>query len=283
MINDKDFYAFVHLQKAAGTTLVHLLRINFFMQYCDVRVLSQNSKGVFQAEDFKKLLKINPFVKFIGGHVVKSYGSFADEYPNTKFITILRDPLKRYISQFLYKVENRGHQLTFNEFLDWEYAYNQQTKQLVGTENVEEAKKMLKNKFSVVGTVDEFDEFLILLKKAVSPHKFSPNYKLQNVGKESSLLKKKVMKDFEKHKERIINQNCLDIELYNFVKFELLPKQKKEYGQSFEKDVRDFKQQKKEFRHEFFRYVDYGVRKFYYNPIFKCQRRSEGLNPYGIE
>lgn len=278
----RKILAFVHLQKAAGTTLIHLLRLNFFLRYCDVRVLYKDSNKVFQAKDMRKVLAINPFTRCIAGHAVKPYGTLSEEFPNVQFITLLREPIQRYLSQYQYKVEKMGHDLTFEEFMEDKESFNKQTRQLTGSENLNLAKDYLANRFLLVGTVDEFDAFLILLKRKLEPYRFKAGYKVQNIGRQWSPVRRRLMENYDIYFHKIEERNHLDIELYNYVKNELLPIFKSEYGPDFEEDLAEFKRKGKKYSHNFLRYLDYVLRKYYYDPIFRAIRRRNGLPPRGV-
>jgi hypothetical protein len=162
---DKGIIAFTHIKKCAGTTLEHILRINFFMRYCEVKNLAKNadtsSRGFFQAEDMGQVFLLNPFIKCIAGHTLKPFGSLIDYYPNIRFITLLRDPIKRYVSQF-YSTDNSKDKRTFEQYLDLETIKNKQTKTIAGKAELDVAKQIIHERFLLVGVVEEFDEFLIL-------------------------------------------------------------------------------------------------------------------------
>ena len=59
----REMLAFTHIEKAAGTSLIHLLRVNYFMKYCDVMPLSIKSSGILRADDLRKIMIINPAFK----------------------------------------------------------------------------------------------------------------------------------------------------------------------------------------------------------------------------
>lgn len=274
---ERKILAFVHIKKCAGTTLTHILRLNFFMRHCDVRCLSKTSSGIFQADDMNKLMLINPLVKCIAGHEVAPFSNLATTCPGIRFITLLRDPVQRYISQYQYNAEKLGHNLSFDDFLKTKTSFNKQTRAIAGSEDLVLAKDILNGLFFLVGIVEEFDEFLILLKKKLQPFRFRPGYEIQNITNKDSNIRKDIKKRLHEYHEQIIERNLLDIELYNYVKNEVLPKAKKEYGPTFGHDVAQFKKSKKTYSRNLLRYLDYVYRKCYYGPILKTIRKVNGL------
>jgi hypothetical protein len=274
---DRKILAFVHIYKAAGTTLTHILRLNFFLTHLDVRVLHKESRGIFQSADMKKIMIINPFVRCIAGHDIKPFGDLSDIFPGVRYITLLRDPIKRTISQYQYNVETHGFNLSFDEYLGMPWDMNTQTRWIAGSDDIDLAKKNIIRRFFLVGIVEEFDEFLILLKKKLEPLKFRPGYRPQNVAKDKSPIRTDINRHFDKYREKIIKHNLLDIELYNYVKDEILPKEKKEYGSTFELDVEQFKKLEKRYASNLLRYLDYFYRKCYYMPILKLIRKVNGI------
>ena len=266
---DRKILAFVHIYKAAGTTLAHILRLNFFLTHLDVRVLCEDSRGIFQSADMKKIMLINPFVRCISGHDIKPYSDLLDKFPGIRYITLLRDPIKRTLSQYQYNVEKLGSNLSFDEHLRIPGENNTQTRWIAGSDDIDLAKKNIIKRFFLVGIVEEFDEFLILLRKKLEPLKFRPGYRTQNVAKKDSPIRTNINRHFDDYREKIIRRNHLDIELYNYIKEEILPKEKKDYGPSFEFDVAQFKKLEKRYASNLLRYLDYFYRKCYYMPILK--------------
>jgi hypothetical protein len=64
--------AFVHIEKAAGTTLNHILRHNFFLRYIDVRPFFKESKGLFLSKDLEVARRVLPGLSCISGHSPRS-------------------------------------------------------------------------------------------------------------------------------------------------------------------------------------------------------------------
>ena len=260
----RKIFAFVHIEKAAGTTFIHLLRQNFFLKYVDVRPLSEKSNRTFTMQDLKKYLIINPFLKCIGGHAVVPYNNFADELFDVRFVTLLRNPIFRYISHYQYWVEKRGKRISFDEFLTIDWVKNFQIKKIAGVEDLKKAKSIIKDRFFLVGIAEEFDEFLIHLQKKILPHVFCPYYKMVNVGRHNT-LKNDIL---SKYHDQIVEKNKLDIELYNYVKYRIIPDLDAQYGLSYRNDVNLFKKQNNEYTLPMLKLnTDFICRKIYYEPI----------------
>jgi len=275
----KEMLAFTHIPKAAGTTLQHLLRSNFFARYCEARILSKRSTHFFQKEDLLETLLTNPFIKCISGHVVRPYGNLIEAFPKIKFITLLRNPVDRYVSHYLYRVEAmRDTFKNFDDFLSTEWTYNIQTKRIAGSEDLNKAKETLTERFMLAGIVEEFDSFLILLKRKLNPMNFRINYQPKNVSKKDSIIRKNIFDKMEKFEEKIKEKNKLDIELYEFVKNQLLIKEKQRYGIEYERDLTQFKNRKRKDSLNLLRQLDYFLRRYYYIPMFKFIRIINGMS-----
>jgi len=272
------FLAFVHIEKAAGTTLIHILRRNYFLRYCDVRPLSQDSARVFGANDMKKYLRLNPFVKCIAGHSVVPYGTLASRYPGVRFITVFRNPVSRYISQFQYLTRERAHKFSFREFLDDDHYADFQTRKIVENGDVEQAKKVLMEKFLLVGLVEQFDEFLLMLKKKLSDTKFDPAYSLQNTARD-----KKYSTDFlDRYHDEIIERNRSDLALYEYVRQEMLQSNRAWYGDSLEFDIEHLRAQRTLSAVMRLRSgIDFALRKVYIEPVTGVLRRTSALPAEG--
>lgn len=269
---EKNILAFVHINKAAGTTLTHILRLNFFLKHFDVPSFMSSSDGVFQKDGMKKILRINPFIRSIAGHRIRSYSNISDLYQDVRYITLLRDPVRRTISHYQYNVEKQGANLSFDEYLTHDASFNRQTRIVAGTADLNLAKEMLKENFFLVGIVEEFDEFLIHLKKKLLPFQLKINYRLQNVSKKNSAIRKNIDKEIDQYYKKIVNRNKLDLELYNYVKNNLLPEEKRIYGPKFDFEVDRQKKIKKKYPRAMLRYIDYIFRKCYIRPMVRIRK-----------
>jgi len=172
---------FLHIPKAAGTTLSEILRhhypgqtfaggINVFQRLGDAR------PHLEAAAKSGKLRALSAEVTF----------GLASEYlPTARYITILREPVERTLSQIWYLRAGHGAgqvrpgtpqstpDLTLDEAISGGYVLdNLQTRMLCGivspfdalpADALERAKHTLAERFAYVGTAERFDDFLALL------------------------------------------------------------------------------------------------------------------------
>lgn len=277
-MSGRDILAFIHVEKAAGTTLIHILRYNFFLGHLDVRPYTIGAGGTFGPRDLAVALRVNPALRCIAGHSIKAFSGLETSGCRLRYITVLREPIKRYLSQFQYSIERRGQQITFEQFLRNDWFTNFQTKKFSATGDVEEAKRVLAEKMLLVGTSDRFDEFLLMLRRKLMPMQFDPAYQERNVGRNTVPLSELL----DRHAEQIYEQNRLDIELYRFATEDLRLRFVQEFGPGLDAEVESFKAANEGRRPLRLRpYVDYLYRRAYAMPLTGLIRMSNGLPATG--
>jgi len=275
---DAGVVAFVHIGKAAGTTFIHILRDNYFLRYLDVRPFWDESERLFGARDFVVSRRVLPGLSCIAGHSVKPYSDLENVVSNVRYITILRDPVKRYVSQYQYWVERMDKRLSFEEFLAIEGVVDFQTKKFSREGDLDEAKDVLSGKMFLVGLVEEFDQFLVMLRGKLSPQKFNPYYLTKNLARN----RVKTTDLFERYHDAIRENNKLDLELYRFVKEDLYARYVDGYGDSFNDDVAEFKSQNALMgKTRLSQYLDYALRKIYLQPVTGAIRMLHGMPAKG--
>lgn len=229
--------------KTAGTTLHYIFRNNFGYNYVEVQ------KKIFTKDDLRTLLSINKNIRAIGGHSLRSVDNLDEVCPDLKYITFLRDPVNRFLSHYNHGKIYKHHNMSLEERIRMPGEANYQTKFILGKKGLKErefmgseddarkAKRILERDFKFVGIVEEFDESLILMKKALNLNIIA--YEKKNIMKKKYTIKNKIS-DYLMQKIKEVNK--LDYELYNFVKNELYEPQKIMYGDNFIEDLRNFKQ-----------------------------------------
>jgi hypothetical protein len=186
---DQPLVALVHLPKTAGTTLTALMRYHY-----------RRGRFLTTGNVFSRFEQVEAKLREIGGltHIGAVAGHFtfglSDRLPaDTRYITILRDPVERTLSHFGFLVLPRagrtraagpaivpswlpppGPDLTLADCLaDGGYIPdNLQTRMLCGLASpydalppdaLETAKRNLRERFAFVGTTERFIESLALL------------------------------------------------------------------------------------------------------------------------
>jgi len=278
MKTDPWLLAFVHIEKAAGTTLIHILRHNFFLHYLDVRPYSARSDKLYTASDLKISCRMLPGLRCIAGHAVRPFADLESTGIHIKYITLIRSPVDRYLSQYKYWTDKMGNCLTFEQFLDHKPAWNFQTRKISGHEDIELAKELLTEKFFLVGTVERFGQFLFLLKNKLYPAIFDVRHSQKNFAKRDG----RVQELYMKYANEIEARNNLDWELYNYVETTLLPKFERDYGENYEIDYKRFESELAMVREPLLlRGIDYCFRKCYVEPVGGLIRIFNGLPAAG--
>lgn len=187
---------FLHVPKAAGTTLSGLLQEKYYREkfYKPKIVYSMTSPEAVQSFKNMSLRRRGQF-RLVQGHF--PYG--LQEYIPRPYvyITMLREPVERVISLYYYLYNTpgnylyetlRSNEMTLEDFLRSGISkepYNHQVGLLSGVEDVEwgafsdqqyqQAELHMRDAFHVVGLSERFDETLILLNQ-VMKWGFSSNF-----------------------------------------------------------------------------------------------------------
>ena len=275
--SEHDLLGFCHIEKAAGTSLIHVFRRLFFLRYAAVRPLHAESGHEFTSRDLRTVLRCNPLLRAFGGHAVVPHGDLDDFDRNVRYVTQLREPVARVLSQYRFWRSRMGKSMSVDEFLEDPTTRDYQVRKIAGSDDLELAKRTILDKFLLVGTVDQFDEFLVLLAGLLQRPVDDFTYVRKNVATEAGALR-----DAPEIETRIARQNRLDAELYRWVRDELLETYVERHDGDFESELRRFRaRQDRHSPHRLRLLVDYLYRNAYWKPLTGLIRVRNGLPYFG--
>jgi hypothetical protein len=177
---DQPSLIFVHIPKTAGTTLNRIID----WEYNPLRVYSLNGRYFRWAYHRLTRLSARQLAKFriFKGHM--PYGLHRYLPQPARYLTILRDPIDRAISEYFFAVTDQFHpdrqhvsQMTLEEFVRSDPSNNTQTKRLSGQIKgydflagdctpamLDSALENLDRDFELIGLSERFEESLALAK-----------------------------------------------------------------------------------------------------------------------
>jgi hypothetical protein len=180
-VGNDEAIVFVHLPKCGGTTFNRIME----WEYSPVRIFSIDPS--FFRWSYRKLLRWPreslARMEVFKGHMPFGLHKFLPQQ-STAYITVLREPIDRGISEYYYALSRVVHpqhwmmkRLTLEEYTHMTPYANVQTKLLAGqdsgydflagectSETLALAKENLSKHFSLVGLAERFDETLALAK-----------------------------------------------------------------------------------------------------------------------
>jgi hypothetical protein len=246
---------FMHLPKTAGKTLNQIIE----NQYQPEAIYSLPLRQKIIPEAVRALRELpenkKKKIRILKGHM--DFGLHTLLPKPAKYITILRDPVERVISNYYFvigAINHPMHEITKSKSLAQWVASTQnqfnngQVRMLAGIhfklqkptrQTLETAKSNLEKYFLAVGLTEKFDETVILLKRELGWD--WPLYTRQNVTGKKVARENIPASTIEITKEH----NQLDIELYEYAK-QLFNEKIRQQDESFFKEVEKFKELNKE-------------------------------------
>ena len=203
---------FSHIPKTAGTTLNAILRKNFGSKI--VSVIPETGT-TYSKSDFESDFGQNS-PSAISGHCLKPFVNYGEHENRFQWITFLRDPIERYISQYVH--EKLFDRKPIKDVVSWGEKFqrcNWQVKWLAGEENLEKAKEVVHKKLVFVGVVEHFDESLHLMNQRLNTS-LDISYRAPKMVVLDNTLKQRLLAD-GKVRGFAASQNQLDVRLYNYV------------------------------------------------------------------
>lgn len=217
---------FLHIPKTAGSTFRAVLENEYEEE---VRFSTKVVDGNLNIDEFKNLSQSDKNkIELLYGHM--KYGLHQQFEQPINYITFLRDPVKRVISNYYYLLRSPFHpyyevvknnnlslyqyvEQDINKSINNGYIQFISNKSEVTEKVYNEVITNIKNTFSVVGVTEQFDLSLLLMKKKLNWSK-APYYASVNISKN------KPQGDFEDQAlvELINSKNQFDLKLYNYAK-----------------------------------------------------------------
>ncbi|HEX2189872.1 MAG TPA: polyhydroxyalkanoic acid system family protein [Longimicrobiaceae bacterium] len=241
---------YLHIPKAAGHTLTDYIR-----RQCavgeqregggtfDAGILTLQY-GFFKDADLKVPAYARPFLRrpdlrAVTGHF--TYGLHEHVTRPWTYVTVLRDPVDRVLSLYYFvKLQERMSLEEFAADPPFREIDNDQVRRIAGVDpalgactraDLEKAKDNLRRHFAVMGTVERFEETLVLLNRRLGWDRQVPSV-ARNVNpdrKSSASLPESTL-------DAIRGWNELDVELYRFVQ-EWMDRAIEEEGPAFHEEM----------------------------------------------
>jgi hypothetical protein len=231
-------YAFIHIEKTAGTTLHSILRRSFGVRHCDIR-LPVNKRGdekynqfaLIEADDLRRVQRLYRSLVGISGHNVKVYGTLPAECPELRFFTFLRDPVRRYRSHLL--TRSGAHlPAEIDNWIADSWHHNWQTKMIAGEPSADKALELIAKHVAFVGLTERFDESVLMLGQWLGEPRYRPQYRQENRWNDPRRLNHPAHRptdmdylDSEPVRARIQAVNEADQKVYDFVTATIFPRQ----------------------------------------------------------
>lgn len=215
VMTSRRIFAFAHIEKCAGTSVITVLRSLYGPAHVDVIPLDKNAM-TFGQGDLDRTLRIVPFARSIAGHSIRPFIDYdTPEGVELVFYTVLRSPVDRYISDFFHFVDLLGFPADFEKWLDFEERSNFITRSIAGTVDLDRAKELLDSKIQVVGTVEYYDRFLSDLATEMGQPRLSQIRVFANrAEKRPDSIRSRF--DKNKHLKQILDRNSVDLALYDY-------------------------------------------------------------------
>ena len=268
----KDLLAFCHIEKAAGTSLIHVLRRVFFLRFAAVRPLRITPDCNFSSADLQTYRRLNPRLACIAGHALVPFNSLQSPDRRILFVTQIREPVARVRSQFKFWRQRMGKGMSARQFLDHPTVSNFQVRKLAGSDDLELAKSHIRSKFLVAGPTEDFDRFLVLLSNALDRPASDFRYARKNLASDREPV------DIPDFFDEIARQkNSLDEQLYHWIKDDYFPELINSYRGDFDADLTSLGRANRKHGAGLGPAMDSVYRNGYLKPVTGLIRRMNGL------
>ncbi len=245
---------FLHIPKTGGTTVRSIITRQYPSQ-TSYEIVNPINESIIAFRESSAAVRLQ--YSLLQGHM--SYGLHEFMSDDFRYVTMLREPLRRALSDYAFVTTNTLHPLyptvkdmSFSEYLNsamTSQLENGQTRLIAGDceagnvgiptvnkmseQDFERAKDNIARHFAVVGVLERFDESLLLMRKALG-WKY-PFYVKQNITA-SGAKPRLSTADLETAR----NQNQFDLKLYQR-SVQRLDREIADAGDQFQSDLARFR------------------------------------------
>jgi len=252
---------FTHIPKTAGTSLKDVLRRNFGIHHVDTL---KTKRAIYKSEDLSFAKRVFPGVKAITGHNLVDPPQYIKE-PGMQMITMLRKPLTRCASHYQDRVLRGNLDATFESWITDPQNQNHMCKTLTGSDDLDKAKKLLKDSYCVVGITEHFQDSLRLLQ--IQLDKSLDLFNKRRITASSNEIKERLLGD-ESLLKLLEKYNQLDQQLYDYALEEVFLPAVEKYRDQMESIV--IPDSPEVWRNEIRRNNSVRYNKFVYRPLIKA-------------
>ncbi len=231
--------AFVHIEKAAGTSVHQLMKRWYGARYCPVERWRLTDE-LYSASDLRRLRRIYPRLEAIGGHWIRPCGDLEQAAPGLRWWTILREPLARCASHYQYQVQEMERTEPFERWIADPHYRNFQTRKLVGSEDADAAIRLLEERFLFVGLAEHLAESMLLLRRRLGHDEWPLVLTRENVAR-ADAIKEDLLGD-PPRRALLEEANRADRRVYDYVAGTMFPRWRAEYGEALERDLRSLRE-----------------------------------------
>lgn len=248
--------AFVHIAKTGGITVASMLRSAHGARHCEATSMRPRPQGdphgvrfmipKYGPEDVAFLRTVMPGMRSLSGHHVALWSGVEEVFPDVQYFLFLRDPLKRGASHYQFHVNHDDYTARFgfrhfdwDRWVQWDTHHNHQLKMISPNVDTHEAIGLLEDPRVFVGLMEHFDESLVMLRGLCRPD-LNIAYRRRNTAEDNTLARS--LLDDARSREQIREMYADEFPLYAYVRDELYPRYRREYGPTLDADVAAFRE-----------------------------------------
>ena len=148
-MSKKDILTYCHIGKVGGKQLQFYLRSYFGYRY---RGVAHAAHRYYQKNELNLELKINPHIRYIGGHDVRPSVDFGADEERIRWFSFFREPKERLLSHYYQQISRpNSPKPSLEEWLDTHPNRSYWNIYMIsGENNLDKAIEIIDNKFTCI-------------------------------------------------------------------------------------------------------------------------------------